>query len=81
MQEKLDETHLMPILRKQVANCYVAPNNVNVVKLLQEGATSLQQQTIFPGLLLAEFEAMVHRAFMAPLQDRELAAQLVDNRQ
>ena len=79
-QATLDETRLMPILRAQVATCYVAPNNVNVVTLLQEGATRLQQQTIFPGLLLVEFEALVHQAFTAPLQARELAALLVDNR-
>ena len=72
MQETLDETRLMPILRAQVETCYVAPNNVNVVTLLQEGATRLQQQTIFPGLLLVEFEALVHQAFMAPLQAREM---------
>ena len=81
MQATLDETRLMPILRAQVATCYVAPNNVNVVTLRQEGATRLQQQTIFPGLLLVEFEDLVHQAFMAPLQAREMAAQLVDNRQ
>ena len=80
MQETLDETSLMPVLREQIATCYVAPYNVNVVTLLQEGATRLQQQTIFPGLLLVEFEALVHQAFTAPLQARELAALLVDNR-
>ena len=80
LQEPLDETRLMPLLRAQVATCYVAPNNVNVVTLLQEGATRLQQQRIFPGLLLVEFEALVYRAFTAPLQAPKLAAQLVDNR-
>ena len=68
MQETLYETRLMPILRTQVATCYVAPNDVNVVTLLQEGATRLQQQKFFPGLLLVEFEALVYRAFTAPLQ-------------
>ena len=80
LREPLDETRLMPLLRKQVATCYVTPNNVNVVTLLQEGASRLQQQTIFPGLLLVEFEALVYQAFTAPLQAPELAAKLVDNR-
>ena len=81
MREPLNETRLMTLLRAQVATCYVAPNDVNVVTLLQEGVRRLQQQKVLPGLLLVEFEALVYRAFTPPQQADELAAQLVDNRQ
>ena len=76
-----DEPRLMTLLRAQIETCYVAPNDVNVVTLLQDGASRLQEQNVLPGLLLVEFEALIYRAFTAPLQARDLAAQLVNNRQ
>ena len=80
LRKPLDEPRLMTLLRAQIETCYVAPNDVNVVTLLQDGASSLQEQNVLPGLLLVEFEALIYRAFTAPLQARELAAQLVNNR-
>ena len=80
-----DDMTLMDAVSRSVRERYVGENGLDVVPLLQEGARRLADTdhiwaSYIPGLMLVEFEALIHWAFARPDYARRLCEGLVQYR-
>ncbi len=80
-----DHRTIVDTVAESVRQRYVGGDGLEVVDLLQDGARSLGQTEhvwakTCPGLLLVEFEALIHWAFESPSRALELSKELVQYR-
>lgn len=82
---RADLMHLMDTIAGSVRENYVGADEIEVVPLVQEGARLLAETahvwaSYLPGLLLVEFEALIHWAFARPRYAASLRDDLVTYR-
>ena len=73
------------VLAEQLRTCYLGPNGLGIVDLVQEGARALADAhddwiQVCPGLLLVEFESLIYLAFSDPDRAARMPGELVQHR-
>ena len=73
------------VIARQIRSCYKGNQNLAVVDIVQAGARNLAQAQdewirVCPGLLLVEFESLLHLAFADPGKAARLPGELAEHR-
>ena len=84
-RDQEDAEYLQGLIANAVTERYVGADGLAVVPLLQSAATSLAEAdhawvACVPGLLLVEFEALIHWAFTDPARAENVLDRIVENR-
>ena len=84
-RDQEDDEYLQGLIANAVTERYVGEEGLAVVPLLQAAATSLAEADdawveFVPGLLLIEFEALIHWAFAEPARAENVRDTIVDHR-